>query len=81
MRGIIHPFTKALYEQDGLGNIKVTHKGREGTFGLDGHWISGELRECDPQLCGWVGGPQIANHRVAVHPGTSTEELETPLSD
>ena len=25
----------------------------------------GEIRGCDPQLCGWVGGPQIANHRVA----------------
>ena len=68
MRGIVHPFTKALYEQDGAGNIRVTDKGAVGIFGIDGHWISGELRECDPQLCGWVGGPQIANHRVAVDP-------------
>ena len=81
MRGIVHPFTRALYEQDGNGNIRVTDEGREGIFGLDGHWVSGELRECDPQLCGWVGGPQIANHRVATLPVTSTEALETPLSD
>ena len=68
VKGIVHPFTKALYEQDGAGNIRVTHGGRVGIFGTDGHWISGELRECDPQMCGWVGGPQIANHRVAVDP-------------
>jgi len=66
VRGIIHPFTKALYEQDGAGHVRVTHLTRSGIFGSDGHWISGELRECDPQLCGWVGGPQIANHLLAV---------------
>lgn len=68
MRGIVHPFTKALYEQDGTGNIRVDDGARVGIFGTDGHWISGELKECDPQLCGWVGGPQVANHRVAVDP-------------
>lgn len=66
MRGIVHPFTRALYEQDGTGNIRVSADGISGIFGVDGHWISGELRECDPQLCGWVGGPQFANHRLAV---------------
>jgi hypothetical protein len=68
VRGIIHPFSKALYEQDGAGNIRVTDHGRLGIFATDGQWISGELRECDPHLCGWVGGPQVANHRVAVEP-------------
>ena len=64
VNGILHPFTGALHEQDGAGNIRVTLGNRVGIFGIDGHWISGELRECDPQLCGWVGGPIIANHRV-----------------
>ena len=64
MKGIVHPFSKALYEQDGNGNILVTHLGTNGTFSIKGKYISGELRECDPQLCGWVGGPQVANHRV-----------------
>lgn len=68
--GIIHPFTGALHEQDGEGNIRVTLDGKVGIFGIDGHWISGELRECDPQLCGWVGGPQIANHRVDPTPSS-----------
>jgi len=68
MRGIIHPFSKALYEQDGHGNIRVSKDGQWGVFGTDGHYIEGEIRECDPQLCGWVGGPQIANHRLAQAP-------------
>jgi hypothetical protein len=71
MRGIVHPFTGALHEQDGEGNIRVTLDGKEGIFGTDGHWISGELRECDPQLCGWVGGPILTNHRVASQPSAS----------
>ena len=64
MNGIVHPFSKALYEQDGNGNIRVTDGDRQGLFTTTGRWLSGELRECDPQLCGWVGGPQIGNHRV-----------------
>ena len=66
MRGIHHPFTNALYEQDGQGNILVTDGNQTGLFGIDGRWISGEVRECDAQLCGWIGGPQIANHRLTV---------------
>ena len=46
------------------GNIEVNDGDRQGLFRIDGSWIEGELRECDPQLCGWVGGPQIENHRV-----------------
>ncbi len=63
--GLKHPFTGAIYEKDGAGNIKVTSaKGITGIFGVDGHWISGELRECDAQVCGWVGGPRVGNHRL-----------------
>ena len=64
MNGIVHPFTGALYEQDGEGNILVTDGDRSGTFTILGRWISGELRECDPQLCGWVGGPMYGSRRV-----------------
>lgn len=65
MHGLRHPFTDALYEQDGDGNILVTDGDRQGRFTSDGRWIGGELRECDPQLCGWVAGPQVANHRMS----------------
>ncbi|MEP7115568.1 MAG: hypothetical protein ABI862_20050 [Ilumatobacteraceae bacterium] len=60
--------TKALYEPDGNGNIRVTHRGLVGIFGSDGRWISGELRQCDPHMCGWVAGPQLPSQRVATDP-------------
>ncbi len=63
-KGLRHPFTGAIYAQDGNGNIIVTDGDRQGLFRRNGSWISGEIKECDPQLCGWVGGPQIGNHRV-----------------
>jgi hypothetical protein len=64
MNGLKHPITGALYEQDGEGHVRVTHKGRSGLFRRDGSWVSGELEEADPQLCNWVGGPIYGNHRV-----------------
>ncbi len=65
--GIKHPFTGALYEREGDDKIKVTEAddGRSGIFTHEGEWIEGELRFCDPQLCGWVGGPLVANHRLS----------------
>ncbi|MFM8857003.1 MAG: hypothetical protein ACKOI2_07315 [Actinomycetota bacterium] len=65
MRGLVHPFSKALYELDDDGTIRVTKDGVSGTFSLYGRHLAGELRECDPQMCGWVGGPQVANHRFS----------------
>jgi hypothetical protein len=59
-----HPFSGALYEQDGSGNIRVTLDGKVGLFRSDGTWIEGEIFEADPQLCGWVGGPKVAHHRI-----------------
>ena len=64
MLGIVHPFTRALYEQDGSGNVVVTRGDSSGRFRPDGSWIEGELREADPQMCNWVAGPQMGNHRL-----------------
>jgi len=65
MLGVRHPFTGALYEQDGDGHIKVTRKdGTWGVFQRDGRWIRGEVEECDAQMCNWVGGPQVRNIRL-----------------
>ena len=67
--GIPHPFSGALYERHGDGQIKVTETkadgGRSGIFTHEGEWIEGALRFCDPQLCGWVAGPIVANHRMS----------------
>ncbi len=64
MLGVRHPFSRALYEQDGSGNVRVSLKGATGLFRPDGSWIEGEIFEADPQLCGWVGGPKVAHHRI-----------------
>lgn len=66
MLGIRHPFSRALYEQDGHGNVRVTHDGKIGTFTPKGVWLDGELFEADPQLCNWVGGPKVAHHRISL---------------
>jgi len=65
MLGLRHPFTNALYEQDGHGNVRViTRDGRTGLFSTSGSWIEGDIFEADPQLCGWIGGPKVAHHRI-----------------
>jgi hypothetical protein len=65
MLGMRHPFSKALYEQDGNGNVRVSKDGKVGLFTSSGEWLDGEIFEADPQLCGWVGGPKVAHHRIA----------------
>ncbi len=72
MNGLKHPFSGAIYEQDGEGHIRVTHKGKTGLFHRSGQWISGDLLEADPQMCNWVGGPIIGNHRVTSQTADAT---------
>jgi len=53
-RSTRHPFTGALYVLQPDGNIEVTAGDQRSLFNPQGRWISGELRECDPQLCVWI---------------------------
>ena len=64
MLGMVHPFSKALYEQDGNGNVRVTLGDTVGLFRGDGRWIDGEMFEADPQMCGWIAGPKVVHHRL-----------------
>lgn len=65
MLGLRHPFTRALYEQDGNGRVKVTTvDGEVGLFDADGVWIDGEVFDADPQLIGWIAGPKVLHHRI-----------------
>ena len=57
-------------------NILVTDGDRSGKFRPDGSWIEGEIRECDPQLCNWVAGPLVANHRVGKAADQDTHRQE-----
>ncbi|HEX5064662.1 MAG TPA: SDR family oxidoreductase [Myxococcota bacterium] len=52
-----HPLTGAIYETAENHLVRVTEEdGRSGLFHPDGRWRSGELRDADPHLLGWVGG-------------------------
>jgi hypothetical protein len=73
VNGVQHPFSGALYEQDGAGHIVVSLDGRSGLFHGDGRWISGEIREADPHLCGWVSGPMFGNHRITASSSESVK--------
>jgi hypothetical protein len=66
--GLRHPFSRALYERDEDLVRVTTVAGVAGWFAADGRWVRGELREADPQLCGWVAGPQVAGSRVQSAP-------------
>ena len=64
MTVIEHPFSGAVYQMNEEGNILVTDGARQGVFRPDGRWVSGEIREADPQMCVWVSN-------VPVGPGES----------
>jgi hypothetical protein len=58
--GLRHPFSGYLYTSMPDGRIRVEDGERCGYFHPDGRWIEGELREADPQFCGWVAGDRFA---------------------
>ena len=65
-RGLIHPFSKALYELDGTGNVRVVDGDKWGRFTIEGEWLEGDVRFADPHMCGWVGGARVRHHRLQV---------------
>jgi hypothetical protein len=52
--GITHPFDDSLYELLDDRTVRITDGERQGIFRGDGRWISGELRQADPQMCVWI---------------------------
>jgi hypothetical protein len=63
--GLKHPFGGALYIAMSDGTVRVEHEGAWGLFQHDGQWIEGEIREADPQFCGWVAAPQAQRREWA----------------
>ena len=51
---IRHPFSGAIYLLRPDGNVQVSGEVGEGVFRPDGRWVSGSLREADPQMCVWI---------------------------
>lgn len=71
MNGIVHPYSKDLYERDDdAGGVRVTRTdGAIGFFAADGRWLAGEKFEADLHLCGWIMSPRNV-HRLAVNPAS-----------
>ncbi len=63
--GLRHPFTNQLYTSLGDGTVRVEDGARWGRFQRDGQWIEGDLREADPQFCGWIAGDQAKRREFA----------------
>jgi hypothetical protein len=50
-----HPVSGAVYDSSADGLVRVeTPDGRVGFFRGDGSHDHGDLREADPQVCGWI---------------------------
>ena len=60
MNGIVHPYSKDLYELDeDDARIRVTRNdGTVGWFAADGRWLAGEKFDADLHLCGWISAPR-----------------------
>lgn len=55
-----HALSGAIYADCGDGTVLVTDpEGSEGLFKADGSWLEGELRQADPELLVFVGGPKL----------------------
>ena len=56
MASLTHPFDPdTLYELADDGNIRVSKGDKVGLFTTQGVFISGDIRQADPQVCVWVG--------------------------
>lgn len=71
MNGIVHPYSKDLYERDETeGRVRITRTdGSIGFFAADGHWLAGEKFDADLHLCGWIMSPRNV-HRLVVNPAS-----------
>jgi NAD(P)-dependent dehydrogenase (short-subunit alcohol dehydrogenase family) len=61
----VHPLSGTLYERLDGGRVRVSDGDRSGMFSFDGKWLSGDLRDADPHLLGWVGGPLLGAGKAA----------------
>ena len=66
-----HPFDpESRYELLDDGTIKLTRGKGLGIFTAEGVYLSGDIRESDPQICNWVSNvpdpsSQLATSRIA----------------
>ena len=83
MAKLRHGMTGGTYERLESGLVRVEEGGQVGLFTPDGRWQSGELRDADPHMIGWVGGPEpglaISHRRPG--PAVAREAASADSSD
>ena len=58
-RQLKHALTGVIYELTEDGNVLLSKDGTSALYDPEGRYISGEIRDVDPELCRWVGlGPR-----------------------
>jgi len=71
----MHPLSRAIYEVRDDGLVVVEDDGRAGVFTPQGEHVCGEVHHADPQLCGWLAGPQVpadvARNPKDLHPNVA----------
>lgn len=60
-----HAISGAVYELLEDGRVKVENNGLVGYFNADATFDSGELRQADPHMICWLGGPQMPQGAAA----------------
>jgi hypothetical protein len=60
-----HPLSGFTYEltEEGLVQVSDPKTGHIGVFDSTGRWFSGEIKDADPQILGWVGRLPAARDR------------------
>jgi hypothetical protein len=81
MRKMRHALSGAIYEVHEDGSIRVEARdGRVGFFSLLGQHLSGELTSVDPQMCGWIGGVQLASRHAESAQKIKEDEAKAALA-
>lgn len=78
MRTRRHPLSGAIYDVREDGLVSVDKNGQVGVFRPDGTWVSGELREADPHLCGWLAGRQLPTGLTALTKDLPLKPVQQP---
>jgi len=59
MPQIRHPLSGVVYDLAADGTVVLEKDGKTGRFTTRGQYLEGEIKQADPQLCGWIGGVQL----------------------
>jgi hypothetical protein len=54
-----HPISGAIYSRESDGRVKVELNGSIGYFTAEGRWLEGDIKQADPHMSLWLGGPQL----------------------